>query len=545
MHRVIQDHLQLLLLGATGAEANLLRALLRDQPQIELMVCGEQQPLPPHPDAVLRCADRRETVASNPHPSDDTAAPCLWLLRQPPQRPTSDELALPGISAMRLLRLLALLIDQQRAAERLTQLAQRDPLTGLAAPVHLHERIDRQLQRAHRAGKHCALLYLSLDRLPALDRDSGDELLARIGAAIADCVDERQLAVRLADNEFLIAVSGLQQPEGVAALARELLRRCRLRGEQQRREWQIAVSIGIALAPADGDDPDQLLARAREAARHCHQQGGDNFRFADTEQDLLAHELSQLQDELGHALLRNEIALRYQPLFDMRRREVVALEVLLRWQHPRLGLLAPRYFLDLARNSGAIHPLGSWVLRKACEQRRQWLSDGARPLTLTFNVERRQLQHGALLGSVQQLIDEGELESGAIGIEIDEAELANCDRAQTAQLEALSERGVQLTVDRFSGSHCTVAQLQQLPLRALKLEQRLANTASGEADFERALRLCRALRCDAIAAGVEQRRTAAWLRSRDCDAIQGFAVSRPLTAEELPRWLRQLEARRA
>ena len=535
MHRVIRDPLQLLLLGATEAEANLLRALLRDQPQIELRHCSDEQPLPPYADAVLRCADRRDRT----HPTATT--PCLWLLRQPPARAAIDELALAGIGATRLLRLLALLIDQQRAAERLTQLAQRDPLTGLAAPVQLRERIERQLQRAQRGGRQCALLHLSLDRLPALDRSSDDELLARIGAAIADCIDERQLAVRLGDREFLIAATLPTQAPQVAALAHELLRRCRLRGEHQRREWQLGVSIGIAVAPVDGNDAERLLALARAASARCRQQGGDNFCFADTEQDALAHETTQLQGELGHALLRNEIALRYQPLFDLRRRQVAALEVLLRWQHPRLGLLAPRYFLDFARSSGSIHPLGSWVMRKACEQRRQWLGDGARSLPLSFNIERRQLQHGTLLNSVQQLIDEGALEQGALGIEIDEAELARCDRAQTAQLEALSERGIRLSVDRFSGGHCTLAQLQQLPLHALKLEQRLA-ADDGDVEFERALRLCRALHCDAIATGVEQRRTATQLRRLDCDAIQGFVVSRPLTAEELPRWLQQMEA---
>lgn len=537
MHRVIQDHLQLQLIGATPAERSQLEHLLQEQPQIELI--GADIALTTHhPDALLICADQRDAM-----PSSDL--PCLWLLRQPPLQPSFDELALAGVSAVRLLRLLALLIDQQRATERLAQLAQRDPVTGLAMPQNLSERIERLLRRADRSGDSCALLHIALDPLPTrstLDAANRDELLAQIGAAIADCIDERQLAVRLDDSKFLVAVAGALPPAQLAALARKLLRHCRLRGEQQRREWQVTVSIGIAVAPGDGETPPQLLARAEAASLRCAERGGDNFAFADTEQDHLAHELAQLQGELGHALLRNEIALRYQPLFDMRRRAVVALEVLLRWQHPRLGLLAPRYFLDLARASGAIHPLGSWVLRKACEQRRQWQAEGTPPLALTFNVERRQLQHGALLGCVQQLIAEGELESGAIGIEIAEAELAECDSVQTAQLEALSARGVQLAVDHFSGRHCTVAQLQRLPLRALKLDHRrlTASDGDGSATLERTLRLCRALRCDAIASGVEQRSSAAWLRSRDCDAIQGFVVSRPLTAEELPRWLRQL-----
>ncbi len=533
MHRIIQDHLQLLLVGASDAEAALLKALLRAQPQIELIVDGTQPP-GLRPDAVLRCADRRDTTPP-------ASPPCLWLLRQSPSQPAVDELPLSSLGATRLLRLLALLIDQQRAADRLAQLAQRDPLTGLATPLHLHEQIARRLQRARSRGEQVALLHITLDPLPELETLERDDLLAQLGAAIADDIDERQLAVRLADSEFLVVTAGFERQAELAELARDLLQRCRLRGERWLRAWQVSVSIGIALAPADGEDATALLADARTAAHQCRDRGGDNFAFVDPERDLLAHQLAELQGELGHALLRNEIALRYQPQFDIRRRGIVALEVLLRWQHPRLGLLSPRYFLDLARSSGAIHPLGSWVVRKACEQRRQWLADGTAPLALTFNVDRHQLQHGTLHGCLQQLIDDGELTHGAIGIEIGEAELAGCDRAQIAQLQALGEHGVQLTIDNFSGDHCTVAQLQRLPLRALKFERRL--TAGDDTAFERALRLCRALRCDAIAAGVEQRRGAGWLRRRDCDAIQGFVVSRPLTAEELPRWLRQVDAK--
>ncbi len=539
MHRVIQEPLQLLLLGASAAEEAQLRELLRDQPQLALVRCDDPHQLPTllaslHPDALLICADQREPPA--------TALPCLWLLRQPPLQPAIDELALRGLGSVRLLRQLALLIDQQRAAERLSQLAQRDPLTGLAAPVQLHQRIDRRLQQAHRGGELCALIHLALDHLPPPFDDTREraDLLARIGAAIADRLDERQLAIRLGESEFLIVSAGLHSQQEVAALACELLRGCRLRGERQRREWRVTASAGIAMAPLDGDDADQLLELARDACRRCRERGGDNFLFVNDQRDQLAHELAQLQDEFGHALLRNEITLRYLPQFDLRRRLVTSVEVLLRWRHPRLGLLAPRYFLDIARHSGAIHPLGSWALRKACEQRRQWQAQGLPALALTFNVERRQLQQGALVDSLQQLMNEGAAANGSIGIEIDEAELAQCDHDQREQLATLNACGVQLAVDHFVGDRCTVAQLQQLPLRALKLAGGLPG---GEPGFDSALRLCRALRCEAIAAGIEQRRTAAWLRRRDCDAIQGFVVSRPLTADELPQRLRQLGKR--
>jgi diguanylate cyclase (GGDEF)-like protein len=540
MHRVIQEPLQLLLLGASEAEESTLRSLLRDQPQLALARCDDATDQLPallaalYPDLLLICADRRGSPPSS-------ALPCLWLLRQPPSQPAADELPLRGLGTARLLRLLALLIDQQRAAERLSQLAQRDPLTGLAAPVQLHERLARRLLQAQRHGELCALVHIALDRMPSpFDRadhaGERDELLAQIGAAIADRLDERQLAVRLGEGEFLIATAGLRSQREVAALACELLRGCRLRGERQRHEWRVTASAGIAVAPFDGETVDELLLQAREASRRCRAQGGDNFLFANDERNQLAHELTQLQDEFGHALLRNEIALRYQPQLDLHRRRVTAIEVLLRWQHPRLGLLAPRYFLDIARRSGTIHPLGSWALRKACEQRRQWRVQGLAPVTLTFNIERRQLQQGLFCDSLLQLVDEGVVTDGGIGIEIDEAELAQCNRDQLGQLAALSERGVEVAVDRFSGSHCRVAQLQQLPLRALKIERELTVR---ETDFDAALRLCRALRCDAVAAGIEQRRTAAWLQDRDCDAIQGFVVSRPLTADELPQRLKR------
>lgn len=507
-----------------------------------------------HFDAVLLCSDqptpRDRLLERWLRDLDPLGPPLLLLLRKPPANIAAGELPLAQLTSTRLLRTLNRALEQRSAEQRLLRLAQSDPLTGLASPVRFQQQLRDTLARARRSGDCCALLYLDLDQFAPLNHrlgpDAGDDLLARVGERLADSVRDTDLVARLGSDDFAVIATGLRQPLDAALLAQDLLRACRIEGDSELGEWRLEASVGIALFPNDADGAERLQQRAAEALAAA-QRDGVGFRFADSELDDLSHARMQLRADIGHALLRGQMELRYQPLFDLRKRQVARVEVLLRWRHPLHGLLAPHYFLPLAESSGAIHPLGSWALRKACEQRRSWRSAGLPALPLSFNIANCQLERDTLANGVRTLARDGVLEDGELGLELDEAALAHCGEAQRDLLTELHGEGVHLTLDQFAGERCTLAQLRRLPLDALKIGRSFTaqlQRNGDSTDLEALLRVCRALRCDAVATGVERAATAAFLNRRHCDQIQGFFVSRPLTAEEFPAWMRALEARR-
>jgi len=245
----------------------------------------------------------------------------------------------------------------------------------------------------------------------------------------------------------------------------------------------------------------------------------------------------RLRGEIAHALVRGEMELRYQPVLDVQRDRLDHVEVLLRWRHPLYGLMGPKHFLDIAESSGAIHPLGVWVLRRAHEQQLRWTAQGLPLIPLSINVADCQLEKDMFANALSQCLQDSD--DAALDLELSAASLAQCSGDLRRQLTVWHDRGVHLTADQI-GDHQTAASLQGLPLDALKLDRRLLqgyeNDPSCDAALKSALELGQSLGCDTIAAGVEKDTTATYLHGQHCDHLQGFWVSRPLSGGEMAVW---------
>lgn len=248
----------------------------------------------------------------------------------------------------------------------------------------------------------------------------------------------------------------------------------------------------------------------------------------------------KLRGEIAHALLRGEMELRYQPVLDMEHGALNHAEVLLRWRHPLYGLMGPEHFLDVAEASGAIHPLGVWILRRAHEQQLQWLQQGLPLIPLSINVADCQLEKEQFGNTLNQCLQRNP--NAALGLEMSGESLARCSGELRQQLTQWHERGVYLTADHI-GAGQTAAALQGLPLDALKLDRSLLddceNNPERGAALRSALELGQSLGFDTIAAGVENDTTARYLHRQHCDRIQGFWVARPLSGDELAIWARR------
>lgn len=461
-----------------------------------------------------------------------------------------EQLALARLDGHQLLLHIDQCLERHARALRLLKLAQCDPLTGLAGRPRFQQHLQDTLARARRTGTCCALLRMEVRDLSPqgteFEPDVTDELLIAVAERLANSVRTTDLVARLGGAEFAILATQLHAPEDAVTLARSVLRACYFddAGPGHR---QLGTGIGVAVFPADGDGAQALDAAAGGALRRAMAQGGGNFCCADENMEAAARTGQELRDDIGHALLRGEMELRFQPQIDLRRGGLPRVEVLLRWQHPHWGLLAPEYFLAAAEADGVIHALGSWVVHRACEQQLEWRRQGLPALPLAVNASAGQLHRDTLATALREMAGAG-FAAAELGLEFDETVLAQCSEQSRDLLTDLHAAGFPLAVDGFRGS-CPLAQLRRVPFDTVKLARRLVDRVTRDRDSaglaEDLIRLGHALRCDTVATGVERGDVADFLLRRRCDRMQGFYIARPLTAAELPRWLRRLQRGRS
>jgi predicted signal transduction protein with EAL and GGDEF domain len=303
----------------------------------------------------------------------------------------------------------------------------------------------------------------------------------------------------------------------------------------------VGCSIGIALYPADGQDTATLQSCADAALHQAKAQGRGVLRFFSPEMSRQARERLALQADLRVALERNELCLHYQPQVGLSGGRIVGIEALLRWQHPERGMIPPGEFIPLAEESGMVAQLGEWVLREACRQIRQWSEAGLAPLQTAVNVSAVQLNRGHLVDSVKRALQESGIEPEQLELEITES-FVIADRDQSFRsLSQLKEMGVRISIDDFGTGYSSLAYLQQLEVHKLKIDMSFVRDMTsnrGNASIVKAIiALGHSLGLEVVAEGVEEAEQASYLRSLQCDAIQGYLISRPMPAEDMAGFL--------
>jgi len=425
-------------------------------------------------------------------------------------------------------------------ARMVRRLTLRDRLTGLPNRALLHDRLGQQLAHARREGNMVAVLLLDLDNFKdvndALGYRLGDRLLCMVTQRIKAVVRATDTLARLGGDEFLLVQPQVRRSADIATLADKILATVATPFELAGQEMQISTSIGVALFPQDGQDPDTLLQHAELALYRAKAQGRGQYRFFEPAMDDEAQARRRLERELRQALERGEFVLHYQPQLELASGRLVGAEALVRWNHPERGLVPPGEFIPAAEANGLIRPLGAWVLREACRQATAWRERGW-DLSVAVNLSPAQLRHRQLLPLIGVALEAAGLEPARLELEITEGVLMeNVEQQGDGLLRGLTADGVRLALDDFGIGYSSLAYLRHLPVKTIKIDRSFVRDLGQDPD---ALALVRAivslghsLRKRVVAEGIENATQLALLRELGCDEAQGYHIARPLDATQ-------------
>jgi diguanylate cyclase (GGDEF)-like protein/PAS domain S-box-containing protein len=434
----------------------------------------------------------------------------------------------------------------QRDAQRLEFLAHHDTLTGLPNRAMFAERAREAVAHARRHGKNAAFLFLDLDNFKevndSLGHDVGDGLLKVIAARLRASVRGDDFVARIGGDEFCVLLQDIADPREAAAVAQKLVHELGKPYSIGEREIDSGASIGIACVPHDGEEVATLMRLADLAMYRAKELGRNGYQFFSVMLSEDAASAQTLATELQAGIERGELFLVYQPRIDIGTRQVVGAEALLRWRHPRYGVLAPEAFLPIADASGLLLPIGSWVLREACLQGRRWLDAGIKPLTVVVNVTARQLRQASLADDVRNALEASRLPAESLLIEVPESLMRQFSEPLEESLGRIIASGARLGVDDFGTGYASLPLLQRLRASAVCIDRRLVAGVPGDterAGLARALiALARGLDFDVVAKGVENHAQREFLADAGCRICQGDLFAQPGAADEIEPFLR-------
>jgi len=336
-------------------------------------------------------------------------------------------------------------------------------------------------------------------------------------------------------------LTGLTRSESASRVAKRILEALSRPLKIDDREYVVTGSMGISVYPDDGEDVDLLLRNADIAMYAAKEDGRNNYRFFSDDMNSRMLDRLAMESDLRRALERDELVLHYQPQVEAQTGRTVALEALVRWQHPDKGLVPPLDFIGIAEETGLIIPLGEWVMRTACAQAAAWHKAGFAPLRMAVNVASQQLLQSDLVATVKRVLAATGLDGEFLELEITESSLMSDVEETTQTLCDLKETGLSLSVDDFGTGYSSMNYLKRFPLDALKIDRSFVSdltvNANDAAIAKAVIALAQALDLATIAEGVEEEEQLAFLRHQGCDLIQGFLISRPVPAEEIDRLL--------
>ncbi len=466
------------------------------------------------------------------------------------------EARMAAISDQETLCLVRDITDRKEAENHIYRLAYFDTLTGLPNRLSFSERLEREIHRAGHSGEKLAVLFLDLDGFKnvndTLGHGMGDLLLQwvadrlRQGVRPADVVARSEVTnselglARLGGDEFTVLIPHLRQAGdalGVAQRIHELLRRpFALEGH----DLVVTASIGIAVAPDDGEDASTLLKHADTAMYHAKDQGRDNWQFYSASLTREAMRRLNLESNLRQALERDEFFLVYQPQLDLASGRIKSLEALIRWRHPDQGLVSPMEFIPIAEENGLIVSIGEWVLRTACQEALRW-RDAGTPVRVAVNLSPVQFRTRDIVTCISRILSETSLAPEWLELEVTEGALMEVSAGTLATLTALRQFGIQLALDDFGTGFSSLSYLKRLPMNNLKVDQSfvqgLPEDVESLAIVKAIVSLAKNLGFTVTAEGIETVEQARILHALECETLQGYYISRPVLAEAIPELL--------
>lgn len=438
-------------------------------------------------------------------------------------------------------------VELELARQREHYLATHDPLTGLPNRQLLFDRLSHSLAAARRYGHRVGVVFLDLDRFKSINdtlgHGVGDLLLQAVAERLSGCVRRSDTVARMGGDEFTVVLAPILHAGDAARAAQTVLDVLSRPYQVEGHDLYLAPSVGIAVFPDAGEDPETLLRCADRAMYQAKDEGGGQYQFFAAAANTTVLERLSLEVGLRGALEREEFTVHYQPLVNLETDEVTEVEALLRWRHPRRGIVAPGEFIPLAEETGLIVPIGDWVLRAACAQARAWQEAGLPPIRIAVNLSLRQFRQKGLVQSVARVLRETPLDPSLLELEVTESKILEDPVSGFATLHRLKDLGLSISIDDFGTGHSSLAYLKQIPADTLKIDrsfvQDITDRAQEAAITEAIIALGRSLRIRVVAEGVETEEQLEFLLAHRCSDMQGFLFGRPVAPEECGRLLRR------
>ena len=452
----------------------------------------------------------------------------------------------------------------KRQEDRLRYLAYYDPLTSLPNRRSFNEQLSRILKRSQRRNSNAALMFIDLDHFKRINdsigHGRGDRLLVEIAKRLTmelreddainylseDDPDDDAVSpeiARLGGDEFTVVLSDVEDTMHVERVASRILATLSEPIALQSHNPVVTPSIGIAIFPHDGKDPDTLVRNADTAMYVAKAEGRACYRFYDEEMNSRAVEQLKMEEELRNALRNNELELRYQPQIDVHTGEVVSMEALVRWKHPERGMVSPLEFIPVAERTGQIIELGEWVMAEVARHCLYWDTLGIRPFRICVNISPLQFNQVDLPDWIIRFLKNSKLSPDRLELELTESAIMTDAETNIAKLRALKEIGLHLAVDDFGTGYSSLSYLKRFPIDTLKIDQSFVadlNRPDGAAIVDAIIALAKTLNLRVIAEGIEDEHQLSYLVDKQCDLLQGFYFARPIYPEDVPGMLRQV-----
>jgi len=454
--------------------------------------------------------------------------------------------------------------ERKQSEERIRNLAYYDSLTHLPNRQLYNEQLNFALSSARRHTSKVATVLFDLDHFKrineTLGHSVGDRLLVAVAERLRQCVRDYDAVsrpeadsgkggttlARLGGDEFILAMADIDRVEDAAKAAHRLIQAMQAPFRLDEHEIVVTASIGISLYPDDGADAETLLKNADSALYHAKDAGRNNYQFYNQSMNDRAFARLSLEGSLRRALENQEFLLHYQPQVDAQSGAIIGAEALIRWRHPDLGLVSPLDFIPLAEESGLIVPIGEWVLQTACTELKAWQAAGNGTLRMAVNLSGRQFRQQDLVETVQRAISAAGIAPQSLELEITESMLMQDATETTRLLDNLKALGVKLSVDDFGTGYSSLSYLKRFPLDALKIDRSFIRDIASDPDdaaiTTAILAMAGGLGLEVVAEGVETMEQLGFLRSRNCQMIQGYLFSKPLPSEEIRALLREQTA---
>jgi len=440
--------------------------------------------------------------------------------------------------------ILAIAVERKNAEDKLAHLAQFDTVTGLPNRYLFHDRMSQTLTQAQRNRWQVGVLFIDLDRFKAVNdtygHSVGDRVLHQVAARIKECVRGGDTVGRLSGDEFAVVLTDLAKADDAGLVAQKIARALETYFELDDHQIYISASIGIALYPGDGGEPDTLLRNADTAMYRAKEQGRNGYQFYLPQMNERLMQRLQLEAHMRGALERKEFLLHYQPKVNLNTGKITGLEALLRWRRGELTV-SPAEFVPVLEQTGLIVPVGEWVLKTVCEQLKRWEQEGVAVRPVAVNLSSRQFQRTNLAAMVEAILRETGVAPALLEFELTETLLMSDAEEAVETLRELKALGVRLAVDDFGTGYSSLAYLKRFPLDTLKIDRAFIRDAITNPDDATIalsmINLAHSLKLKVVAEGVETEGQLNFLRSHGCDEMQGYYFARPLPVEECTRAL--------